>query len=184
LGPNGSGKTTLLKIIAGILRPSSGIVRVQGKVTPFFSWYVGFLDDLDAYENIFLYGSLFGLTRHEIKGKLDAILSFAGLEPFLYEKLRTYSTGMKARLAFAIGMQTNANLFLFDEIFSVGDKAFQEKCADAIRESSKNGRAVILASHDNQLINDITKKCLLLEHGKPISCGPTADVLATYGGRG
>jgi len=179
VGPNGSGKTTLLKILAGILRPTSGTVSAPERVASFFSWNVGFHDDLDGRENALLYGTLLGMGRAEVAAKMDAILAFAGLESHRHSKLRTYSAGMKARLSFAVGIRMDAALFLFDEIFSVSDEAFQDRCFGEMRRLASEGRTMIVASHSEDLIRGFTTRCVALDGGKLAAFGDTATVLAS-----
>ncbi len=128
IGENGSGKSTLLKIIANILRPSSGCVSINGKITPFLELGVGFQPDLTAKENIYVYGAIMGMSDNEIDSKLEEILSFSGLSQFQDAKLKNLSSGMQVRLAFATAVQTDPEILLMDEVLAVGDMEFQQKC--------------------------------------------------------
>jgi lipopolysaccharide transport system ATP-binding protein len=180
IGANGSGKSTLLKILAGVLSPDSGTVRVQGKIAPFLELGVGFQPDLTAKENIFLYGSIMGLSRKEIALRYDEILDFAELARFENMKLKNFSSGMTVRLAFATAIQTDPDILLVDEVLAVGDMAFQEKCKDRIERIRREGKTILLVSHSLQMVEEICRQCLLLDHGVIRSFGDTQDVIADY----
>jgi lipopolysaccharide transport system ATP-binding protein len=180
IGKNGSGKTTLLKMIAGIITPTKGSIRVKGKVAPFLGLGVGFHGELTAKENIFLYGAILGIPRFEIQKKLDKILSFAEVSNFQDLKLKRFSSGMIARLAFATMIETDPDILLLDEIFAVGDKDFKPKCEAIFKTYKKQGKTIILASHSLQAIEDNCTRTVLLDKGKIIAQGKTQDILEKY----
>jgi len=180
IGKNGSGKSTLLKVAAGIYAPDEGKVEVNGAVAPFLELGIGFQDELTARENIFINATLLGLTRAEIKEKFARIVSFAEVEKFLDLKVKNYSSGMRARLAFAIAKEADADIYLCDEILAVGDEAFQEKCLEVFRQWQREGKTVVLVSHNAGLVADFCANSALIENGKVVIQGPTAVVLAEY----
>ena len=180
IGPNGSGKSTLLKILAGVLYPDSGKVRVNGKIAPFLELGVGFQPDLTAKENIFLYGSIMGLTRKEIGKRYDEILDFSEMRRFENMKLKNFSSGMAVRLAFATAVQTDPDILLVDEVLAVGDEAFQRKCSEKIEEIRREGKTIIIVSHALGTVQELCERCMLLQGGKVISLGTTDKVIHDY----
>jgi len=180
IGPNGSGKSTLLKILAGVLYPDAGIVRVNGKIAPFLELGVGFQPDLTAKENIFLYGSIMGLTRKEIGKRYDEILDFAELRRFESMKLKNFSSGMAVRLAFATAIQTDPDILLVDEVLAVGDEAFQRKCSEKIEEIRRAGKTIIIVSHALGTVQELCERCMLLKDGRVLSLGETGRVVEEY----
>ena len=151
-GKNGSGKSTLLRIIANIIKPTTGKVIVSGKISPFLELGTGFQYELTARENIYLYGAILGLTRKEIDKRFESIVDFAELERFIDTKLKAFSSGMFARLAFSIAIQVNADILLVDEALAVGDEVFQKKCFSVFERFKKEGKTIILVSHDSRII--------------------------------
>jgi len=180
IGPNGSGKSTLLKILAGVLYPDSGTVRVNGKVAPFLELGVGFQPDLTAKENIFLYGSIMGLTRKEIGKRYDEILDFSELRRFENMKLKNFSSGMAVRLAFATAVQTDPDILLVDEVLAVGDEAFQRKCSAKIEEIRRQGKTIIVVSHALGTVQELCERCMLLKNGRILASGETGKVVEEY----
>jgi lipopolysaccharide transport system ATP-binding protein len=180
IGPNGSGKSTLLKILAGVLYPDSGRVRVNGKIAPFLELGVGFQPDLTARENIFLYGPIMGLTRKEIGKRYDEILDFAELRRFENMKLKNFSSGMAVRLAFATAIQTDPDILLVDEVLAVGDEAFQRKCSEKIEEIRRQGKTIIIVSHALGTVQELCERCMLLKSGRVLSSGETEKVVEEY----
>jgi len=164
-GPNGSGKSTLLKIIAGVIYPDEGIVEVKGKVTPILELGVGFNPELSAIENVYLYGVLMGMSRRDIERKSEEIFKFAGLERFRKMKLKNYSSGMYARLAFATAIATEPEILLIDEVLAVGDVDFQKKCIAKIKELKENGTTMVIASHSVDLLREVCDKIYCLNNG-------------------
>ena len=164
-GPNGSGKSTLLKIIAGVIYPDEGKVEVLGRVTPILELGVGFNPELTALENVNLYGVLMGMSKKEIERKSEEIFKFAELEKFRNMKLKNFSSGMYARLAFATAVATEPEILLVDEVLAVGDTSFQKKCIAKIRELKNNGTTMVVVSHSVDLLCEISDKIYLLEKG-------------------
>jgi lipopolysaccharide transport system ATP-binding protein len=165
IGPNGSGKTTLLKVIASILQPDKGSILVKGKVVSFLELGIGFVQELTAKENIYLYSSLLGLARKDTDEKLDAIISFAGIKKFIDTPLKDFSTGMMARLAFSIAKNVEADIYLIDEVLAVGDEKFQKKCIKVFEELKKKDKTVVFVSHNPDLVNKICDEVAWLENG-------------------
>ncbi|HOV52228.1 MAG TPA: ABC transporter ATP-binding protein, partial [Methanothrix sp.] len=180
IGDNGSGKSTLLKIIANILRPSRGTVRVEGKMTPFLELGVGFQPDLTVRENIGVYGTVMGLPRKEIRDRTDDVIEFAGLHRFEDTKLKNLSSGMQVRLAFSTAIQTNPDVLLVDEVLAVGDMEFQQKCFDVFNRYRKDGVTILFVSHDLGAVRRFCDRTLLLGGGAQRVFGETEDVLDRY----
>lgn len=165
MGSNGSGKSTLLKIISRIVTPTIGQVKTQGTLAPLLDLGVGFHDELTGRENAYVYASLIGIKRKELKHKLDDIVDFAEVGPFLDTKMRGYSNGMKMRLAFSLASSLAPDILLADEIFAVGDEAFQKICLQRILDLKETGTTIIMVQHDQELIHSICDRTLLLEKG-------------------
>ena len=180
IGENGSGKSTLLKIIANILRPSSGSVTSLKKLTPFLELGVGFQPDLTAAENIKIYGTIMGMQKREINDKLDDIIEFAGLEKFKDTKLKNFSSGMQVRLAFSTAIQTDPEILLMDEVLAVGDMEFQQKCLDVLSQYRKDGVTIVFVSHDLGAVRRFCDRTLLLNKGEQVVLGDTGEVIDRY----
>jgi lipopolysaccharide transport system ATP-binding protein len=180
IGANGSGKSTLLKILAGVLYPDSGSVQVNGRIAPFLELGVGFQPDLTGKENIYLYGSIMGLSKKEIALKYEEILEFAELKRFESMKLKNYSSGMTVRLAFSTAIQTDPDILLVDEVLSVGDEAFQRKCFDKINEFKANGKTIIFVSHGLDTVGQLCERSMLLDHGHVRSIGTSGKVVDDF----
>lgn len=180
IGANGSGKSTLLKILAGVLYPDSGTAQVNGKIAPFLELGVGFQPDLTVKENIYLYGAIMGLSRHEIDRRYDFILDFSELKRFENMRLKNLSSGMTVRLAFSTAIQTNPEILLVDEVLAVGDEEFQRKCSGKIEEIRKEGRTIVFVSHDLDTVQRLCERSLLLDHGEIRSMGSSEDVIRDY----
>lgn len=180
IGENGSGKSTLLKILAGVLVPDSGHVKVRGKVAPFLELGVGFQAELTAVENVYLYGAIMGMNRKEMDGKLDSIFEFAELDRFRDAKLKNFSSGMYARLAFATAISTDPDVLLIDEVLAVGDEAFQAKCYDKIDEYKLNGKTIVFVSHALGTVEEICERSILLTKGHVKSEGYSEKVIYDY----
>lgn len=180
VGLNGSGKSTLLKVISGILKPTKGTVKTVGTISPMIELGAGFDMDLTARENIFLNGSVLGYSKQMMEEKFDEILEFSELQPFVDVAVKNYSSGMVARLAFAIATITKPDILIVDEILAVGDFLFQQKCEKRIREMMDNGTTVIIVSHTIEQIERLCKHVLWLEHGNMKMLGDTKTVCDAY----
>jgi ABC-type polysaccharide/polyol phosphate transport system ATPase subunit len=180
IGANGSGKTTLLRLIARVLTPSTGRVRTRGRVAPILDVVGALQPELTGRENIFLNGTMLGLTRRDVAGRLDRIVDFAEVGLFIDAPLRTYSSGMMARLGFAIASDTDADILVIDEALGVGDERFQRRCAariDAIRDA---GTTFILVSHDMHSVHRLCSRVVWLEAGRIRATGTPADVVPRF----
>ena len=180
VGLNGSGKSTLLKVISGILKPTKGTVKTVGTISPMIELGAGFDMDLTARENIFLNGSVLGYSKQMMEEKFDEILEFSELQPFVDVAVKNYSSGMVARLAFAIATLTKPDILIVDEILAVGDFLFQQKCEKRIREMMDRGTTVIIVSHTIEQIERLCKHVLWLEHGNMKMLGDTKTVCDAY----
>jgi lipopolysaccharide transport system ATP-binding protein len=180
IGPNGSGKSTLLKILAGVLYPDCGSVKMNGKVAPFLELGIGFQPELTAKENIFLYGAIMGLTRKQIEERYEKILDFAELKRFENMKLKNFSSGMYVRLGFSTAIQANPDIMLVDEVLSVGDESFQKKCGQKIDEIRNAGKTILLVSHALGTVKHLCSRCLLMNQGQVMMLGETEKVLEEY----
>ena len=183
IGPNGAGKSTLLHMIAGIGTPSSGSVIVDGKVTSILTLGIGVREEMTGRENIYLDGELQGKTRHQVDEVIDAIVDFAELGEFIDRPVRTYSTGMKSRLSFAMISHVNPEILLIDEALSAGDAAFSVKATAKIREICARGKIVLLVSHSLGAIRDMCNRCIWMEEGAIIMDGSPGEVTRAYAPR-
>jgi ABC-type polysaccharide/polyol phosphate transport system ATPase subunit len=180
IGPNGAGKSTLLRVAAGILAPSSGQAVVRGRVAPLIELGTGFDMELTGRENVFFNGALLGRSRREMQGRFDEIVDFSGLEEFIDAPLRTYSTGMVARLAFAVATCVDADILLLDEILAVGDERFRRRCRRRIDAFRQQGATMVLVSHELDLVERFCSQAVLLQNGHAEAGGPAADVADRY----
>lgn len=180
IGPNGSGKSTLLKILAGVLYPDGGTATINGKIAPFLELGVGFQVDLTAKENIYLYGAIMGLTKREIASKYDEILDFSELKRFENMKLKNFSSGMTVRLAFSTAIQTDPDILLADEVLAVGDESFKQKCYEKIDEIRRDGKTILIVSHDLDSVEEICDRCILVKNGTIQSSGKPGKVIEDY----
>ncbi len=180
IGSNGSGKSTLLKIIAGIYSPDKGKVKTYGKLVPFLELGVGFNPELSGRENIFLNGTILGMKRKFLEKQFDEIVNFAELQEFIDLPLKNYSSGMQVRLAFAIAIQAEADIYLLDEILSVGDSAFREKSLSAMQKLKKENKTIVYVSHDLNSVQEYSDRVILMEHGKMVLIGPPENVILKY----
>lgn len=180
VGRNGSGKSTMLKILAGVYSPTSGSLKINGKLTPFIELGVGFNPELSGRDNVFLNGALLGFTHKEIEDMYDEIVEFAEIEPFMDQKLKNYSSGMQVRLAFSIAIKARSDVMIFDEVLAVGDEAFQQKCIDIFEQYKASGQTVILVTHDMETVKKFCNKAVLISDGKIIESGDAKVVAQCY----
>ena len=183
IGQNGAGKSTLLKLVARVLRPSTGRVRVQGRVAPLLEVGAGFHPELTGRENVYLNGAMLGLTREEMDARFEQIVNFAELWNFIDAPLRTYSSGMWARLGFAVATDVDPDVLIIDEVLSVGDTAFQHKSTERIDSFRERGVTILLVSHTMELIEKMCERAALLDQGKLVAVGPVKSVVDAYLGR-
>jgi ABC-type polysaccharide/polyol phosphate transport system ATPase subunit len=180
VGRNGSGKTTLLKLVSGIIKPTAGRVAVGGRVGSLLELGAGFHPDFTGRENVFLNGSIHGLSRQQVREAMDEIVAFAELAEFIDLPVRTYSSGMAMRLGFAVAAHIQADVLLLDEVFAVGDEAFQRKCFGKIFEFSRSGGTIVFVSHDATAVERLCDRAVLLRKGEVAFDGPVDDAIAQY----
>jgi ABC-2 type transport system ATP-binding protein len=183
IGANGSGKSTLLKVIAGILKPTSGSVRVNGAIAPLIELGAGFDADLSVIDNILYYGVLLGRKREVMHDRIDAILDFAELEDHAHEPLKTLSSGMVARLGFAIATDVRPEILILDEVLSVGDEAFRRKSSERISRFWDAHSTILVVSHDPGFIQKQCETAILLDSGRVVQHGSAGDVIQAYSNR-
>jgi ABC-type polysaccharide/polyol phosphate transport system ATPase subunit len=182
IGPNGSGKSTLLKILAGIYRQDSGTVRLDGRLSPFIELGVGFNPELSARDNVRINGTLLGLGKRDLDERFASIFEFAGLERFVDQKLKNFSSGMQVRLAYSIAIQVDFDVLLLDEVLAVGDADFQEKCFATFRDFRARRKTIVLVTHGLGLLTQHADRALLLQGGIVDAIGNAEDVVAKYEG--
>ena len=180
VGRNGSGKSTLLKLLSGIYVPDSGLIKINGSLTPFIELGVGFNPELTGRENVFLNGALLGFSRSEMESMYDAIVEFAEIEPFMDQKLKNYSSGMQVRLAFSIAIRADTDVLVLDEVLAVGDAAFQQKCYNYFEDLKEKKKTVILVTHDMSAVSRFCDRALFLDNGKISLIGSTRAVAGKY----
>ena len=180
IGRNGAGKSTLLKILSRITRPTSGRVRLRGRVGSLLEVGTGFHPELSGRENIFLSGAVLGMRRAEIRRRFDEIVEFAGVERFLDMPVKRYSSGMYVRLAFAVAAHLEPEILIIDEVLAVGDAAFQKKCLGAMDQVAHAGRTVLFVSHQMSAVSQLCPRCILIDGGQLVASGPTSRILDKY----
>lgn len=180
IGRNGSGKTTLLRLVAGIIKPTGGRVAAGGRIGSLLELGAGFHPDFSGRENVFLNGSIFGLKKATIRERFDEIVAFAELEDAIDRPVRTYSSGMYMRLGFSIAAFLDADVLLLDEVFAVGDEAFQRKCFGKIFEFKQRGGTIVFVSHDASAVERLCGRAVLLQQGRVAYDGPTHEALVRY----
>jgi len=180
IGLNGSGKTTLLSLVAGIYRPDSGKVTTTGRVVGLLGLGAGFDKYLTGRENIFLNASLYGLSRPQIEAQLNNIIDFADIGEFIDQPVNTYSSGMQARLGFAIAVHLQADIILLDEVLAVGDAQFRLKCQARMKEFIGENKTMLFVAHDMSAVREMCHKVIWLEHGRIIASGPADEVADAY----
>jgi len=182
IGNNGAGKSTLLKVVSRVLRPTEGRVIVYGKIAPLLEFGAGFHPELTGRENIYLNGALLGYSRAEMNDCYQNILDFSELHDFIDAPLRTYSSGMYARLGFAVATAHQPEILIVDEILEVGDESFQHKCNDRITQYRENGTTILMVSHNMNTIQNICQRAAWIHHGKLEMVGEPTQVIAAYRG--
>lgn len=180
IGSNGSGKSTLLRLLGGIGRPDTGRVQVQGRIGALLELGAGFHDDLTGRENVFVSGVVAGLTRAEVAQRFDSIVDFAELPDFIDNPVRTFSTGMKMRLAFAVAVHIDPDILLIDEVLAVGDIAFQRKCLARIAQFKAQGCTILLVTHEPTQVRELCDEALWLRAGRVVAHGPAEVVVGQY----
>src|ERR1035437_2271471 len=180
IGRNGAGKSTLLKILSRVTAPTSGEVRVKGRIASLLEVGTGFHPELTGRENIFLNGAILGMTKMEIRAKLDEIVAFAEIEKFLDTPVKRYSSGMYVRLAFAVAAHLEPEILIVDEVLAVGDAQFQKKCLGKMGEVAQGGRTVLFVSHNMVAVQSLCRRALLLGEGRLVDEGPVASVVSGY----
>lgn len=177
IGFNGSGKSTMLKLVSGVMQPTSGSIRVRGRMAGLIEVGAGFHPDLTGRENVFLNGAILGMTKDEIEAAFDDIVAFSEIEQFIDTEVKFYSSGMFLRLAFSVAVHTRPDIFLIDEILAVGDEPFQRKCLDRIHEMQEEGASLVIVSHDLEMIKRLCNRGVLLEHGHLVVDGTAEEAV-------
>ena len=180
IGVNGSGKSTLLKLMTQIIFPNKGTIETKGKLTSLLELGAGFHPDFSGRENIYFNSSIFGLTRKEIDKRLDQIIEFSELQDFIDNPVRTYSSGMYMRLAFSVAINVDADILLIDEILSVGDQHFQEKCFNKMRELKREGKTMVFVTHSMDSVRNLCDRAVWLSNGVVRMDGNTNEVVDEY----
>jgi homopolymeric O-antigen transport system ATP-binding protein len=180
IGRNGAGKTTLMKVIARVLRPTAGEVRVSGHVAPLLELGAGFDNELSGRENVFLNGALLGRSRSEMQRRFEGIVEFSELGHFIDAPIRTYSTGMVARLGFAIATDVEPDILIVDELLSVGDIEFQRRCSERIESILRRGTTLVFVSHSPQAVLQLCSRAVWLEHGEVVADGAAQEVVDAF----
>jgi homopolymeric O-antigen transport system ATP-binding protein len=180
IGSNGSGKSTFLKLVGGILKPTSGAIAVTGRVSALIELGAGFHPEFTGRENIYVNGILLGLSRTEIRERFDEIVAFAGLDAFIDNPVKTYSSGMYMRLGFAIAVTVDPDILLIDEVLAVGDEAFQHKCVGKIQEFKARGKTIVLVTHDLGSVERLCDEAVWLHQGCLMAHGETRQVIGAY----
>jgi len=180
IGHNGAGKSTALKILSRIMKPTKGLMVTNGRVSALIEVAAGFHQDLTGRENVFLNGTILGMSKREIESKLDQIVAFSGLEEFIDTPVKRYSSGMYARLGFSVAAHIDPDVLIVDEVLSVGDYVFQQKCLERMKEVISDGTTVLFVSHNLKSVAEFCRRTLLLEHGRMVTIGPTQVVISDY----
>lgn len=180
IGPNGSGKSTLLKLLAGIIRPTSGKIVVNGPLSALLELGAGFHPDLTGRENIYINAAILGMKKRDVDRKLADIIEFSELERFIDTPVKNYSSGMYMRLGFSVAVNVNPDILLVDEVLAVGDQSFQAKCYKVIYDFMKRGKTIIIVSHDLETVSDLCSKVIFLKDGKIMDMGKPLDIVSKY----
>lgn len=180
IGNNGAGKSTMLKLISRVLRPSSGRVYVKGRVAPLLELGAGFHPELSGRENVYLNGAMLGFSHAEMNQKFPEIVEFSEIGEFIDAPLRTYSSGMWARLGFSVAIDVDPDILVLDEILSVGDESFQRKCLNRIDQIIRGNATILIVSHNMAMIEQMCQRSAWLDHGEVKAVGDTCDVISAY----
>ncbi|MDP2923085.1 MAG: ABC transporter ATP-binding protein [Candidatus Omnitrophota bacterium] len=180
IGPNGAGKSTILKLLSKIMNPNKGEIKIRGRISALIEVAAGFHDELTGKENIYLNGTILGMSRKEINSKFDKIVEFSGLAEFINTPVKRYSSGMHSRLGFSVAAHLDPDILLVDEVLAVGDISFQAKCAQKMRELLNSGATIVLVSHNLSLIQSLCKRVILLNKGVIAQDGATDEVIPYY----
>ena len=180
IGSNGAGKSTMLKLVTGIMQPTAGRIEVNGRLSALIEVGAGFHPDLTGRENVYLNGTILGMTRAEIDRKFNDIVEFSGLRDFIDTPVKRYSTGMYARLGFSVAAHVNPDILIVDEVLSVGDVVFQNRCLERMHAILRSGATVIFVSHNLRAIAELCPRSVLLEHGQILTSGPSQEVMNAY----
>jgi lipopolysaccharide transport system ATP-binding protein len=180
IGRNGAGKSTLLKILSRIVQPTTGLAEIRGRIGSLLEVGTGFHPELSGRENVYLNGSILGMTRREIARKFDEIVAYAGIDQFLDTPVKRYSSGMYVRLAFAVAAHLEPEILVVDEVLAVGDQAFQQKCTQTLRSGGRAGRTVLFVSHNMPAVQNLCSRCVWLKAGHVMADGPSASVIEAY----
>lgn len=182
IGENGSGKSTLLKCLTKILKPDKGRIEVRGKMSALLELGAGFHQELTGRENVYLNGAILGLSRRELKRRFDEIVDFAGIEKFIDEPVKNYSSGMYVRLGFSVAINVDPDVLLVDEVLAVGDESFQRKCSEKFASLKSEGKTIVLVSHGMEQVHNLCDEVAWLEHGRLRLVGPARQVVSAYTG--
>ena len=182
IGPNGAGKSTMLKVLSRVMRPTRGSIHIEGRVSALIELGAGFHQDLTGRENIYLYGAILGMKRAEVAIKFEEIVEFSGLSDFIDTPIKRYSSGMYARLGFSVAAHVDPEVLLVDEVLSVGDFAFQQRCVEKLKAVIHSGATVLFVSHNLKTVAEFCGRCLLLDHGSIVDVGTTDQVISHYVG--
>ena len=180
VGENGSGKSTLLKCMAKILRPDSGTIRSRGRISALLELGAGFHPELSGRENVFLNGSILGLSRRDLKSRFDEIVDFAGLDRFIDTPVKNYSSGMFVRLGFSVAINVEPDILLVDEVLAVGDESFQRRCSEKFADLRSSGRTIVIVSHALESVRHLCDQVVWLEHGRVQAMGTPGNVIDNY----
>ena len=180
IGPNGAGKSTLLQVLAGIITPSQGYIDVRGQISSLLTLGAGFDQDLTGRENILLAGAFLGIDDAEMRRRMEGIIDFADIGQFIDAAIKTYSSGMRARLGFAIATSVDPDVLLLDEVLATGDQVFRAKSKARVLEIAASAKAVVLVTHDMHWVTEFCNRAILLEKGRIVACGEPADVVAIH----
>ena len=183
VGANGAGKSTLLSLLAGLVAPDTGTIKISGRIAALLELGSGFHPDLTGRENVFLNASLLGLSKKRTEQIFDRILEFSEIGDFIEEPLRTYSTGMMLRLAFSVAVNVDPDFLIVDEVLAVGDQSFQSKCFERIADLKRSGKSLLCVSHSPALVQQLCERALWLDHGELMVDGKAEDVLKMYEGQ-